>query len=260
MRAGFYEEFPIKENLDKIKLIGFEARLIVASKSLEKFHSIENKIKQYKNKNIKEIIYWPVLGKEEGYWFSAFAKNSALKRAIEELNKNKKPLTIMWDAELPYHKSSILRHLFGYFKNRKLILDFFKNAEKHNIKILTSEYPLESKFFRNLLFGLFLISFDTRKYKNKKIAMLYTSFLKNHSNIGNFLENQVKTGKKYFGNDFAVALGTIASGVNGNEPILSPEELERDLRIIKNNGVSEVVIFRLGGLNKDYIKAIKKHI
>lgn len=260
MKVSFYEEFPTKENLDKIKLIDFEARLIVASNSLNEFHSIENKANQYKNKNIKEIAYWPVLGKEEGYWFSAFTKNSALKRVIEELNENKKPLTIMWDAELPFYKSSILKQLFNYFKNRKLILDFFKNAEKYNIKIMTSEYPLESKFFRNLLFGLFLISFDPKKYKNKKIAMLYTSFLKNHPNIENFLENQIKTGKKYFGNDFAVALGTIAAGVNGNEPILSPEELERDLRIIKNNGVSEVVIFRLGGLNRSYLKAIKKYL
>lgn len=260
MRIGFYEEFPTKENLDRIKLIGFEARLIVASNSLSEFHSIESKVNQYKNKNIKEVAYWPVLGKEEGYWFSAFAKNSALKRVIEELKGNKKPLTLMWDAELPFYKSSILKQLFNYFKNRKLILDFFKNAEKYNIKIMTSEYPLESKFFIKLLFGLFLISFDTRKYKNKKIAMLYTSFLKNHPDIENFLESQIKTGKKYFGNDFIVALGTTAAGVNGNEPILSPEELERDLRIIKNNGVSEVVIFRLGGLNRNYLKAIKKYL
>lgn len=260
MKISFYEEFPAKESLDKIKLIDFPSSLIVAAKSLKEFYSLTNSIKKYNNKNIKEIVYWPVLDKEEGYWFSAFSKNSALKRTINELQQNANPLTIMWDAELPYFKPLILRQSFNYFKNRKIILDFFKNAHKYNIKIFTSEYPLESKFFRNLLFNLFLVSFDPKIYKSRKIAMLYTSFLKNHLNIENFLEKQIKIGKKYFQEDFAVALGTIAVGINGDEPILSPKELDRDLKIMKNSGISEAVIFRLGGLDKGYIKAIKKYI
>ena len=56
-----------------------------------------------------------------------------------------------------------------------------------------------------------------------------------------------------------VALGTIAVGITGNEPILNPEELARDLKIAKNNGINEVVIFRLGGLNKEYVDVIKKY-
>jgi hypothetical protein len=260
MKISLYEEFPTKGNLDKIELIDFPTKLIVAAKSLEEFYQSEYNIKQYKNNNIKEIIYWPILEKEEGYWFSAFTKNSALKRIINELQQNKNSLTIMWDAELPFYKSLILKELFNYFKNREIILDFFKNAEKYNIKILTSEYPLESKFLRNLMFDLFLVSFEPEKYNNKKIAMLYTSFLKNHPNTENFLENQIKIGKKAFGEDFIAALGTIAFGINGNEPILTPEELERDLNIVKNSGVSEVVIFRLGGLNNNYLNVIRKYI
>lgn len=260
MRISFYEEFPTKENLDKIKLINFPTKLIVAAKSLNGFYSIKDLIKKYDNKNIKEIVYWPVLEKDEGYWFSAFSKNSALKRIILELQQNKKPLTIMWDAELPFYKSLILKEVFNYFKNRKIILDFFRNAEKYQIKILASEYPLESRFLRNLLFDLFLISSDTKKYNNKKIAMLYTSFLKNHSDIEKFLEKQIQIGKRQFGKDFMVALGTIATGINGDEPILKPEELERDLKILKKNGISEVVVFRLGGLDKGYVNVIKKHM
>ncbi len=260
MKISFYEEFPTKENLNKIKLINFNSGLIVAAKSLKEFYLIENEVKKYKNKNIKETIYWPVLEKEEGYWFSAFSKNSALKRTIDELKQNRNSLTVMWDAELPVQKSLILREILSYFRNRKMILDFFKNAEKYKIKILTSEYPLESKILRNILFDFFLVSFDPKKYNNKKIAMSYTSFLKNHPNIEGFLEKQVSIGKNIFGDNFIVALGTIAFGVNGNEPILTPEELARDLKIVKNNGINEVVIFRLGGLNKEYIKAIEKYI
>lgn len=258
MNISFYEEFPTKENLDKIRLIDFPTKLIVAAESLNQFNAIKNKINSYKN--IKEMIYWPVLGRHEGYWFSAFAKNSALKRVVNELGQNKRPLTIMWDAEIPIHKSLILKEAINYFKNRRIILDFFKKSDECNIRIFTSEYPLESKFLRNLLFDLFLISFDPKKFKNKKIAMLYTSFLKNHPDIESFLERQISIGKKAFGNDFMVALGTIAAGIGGNEPILKPEELNRDLRIAKNKGVNDVVIFRLGGLNEHYLNVIKKYI
>ena len=260
MKISFYEEFPAKENLDKIKLVNFPTKLIIAGKSLEEFHSIENTIKKYNNKNIKGVIYWPILSKKEGYWFSAFTKNSALKRIINELQQNKEKLTVMWDAEIPIHKSLILKEAVNYFKNRRIISNFFKKAREYNIKILTSEYPLESKFLRNLLHALFLVSFEPKKYKNKKIAMLYTSFLKNHPDIESFLERQIVIGKKTFGNNFMVALGIIAAGINGNEPILKPQELNRDLRIAKNNGINDVVIFRLGGLNKDYLNAIKKYI
>lgn len=257
MKIYFYEEFPTKENLDKIMLVGFRTKLIVAAKSLREFYSVKSAIKKYRN--VKEVIYWPILEKGEGYWFSAFTKNSALKRTTNELQQSKSQLTLMWDAEIPIKKSLIFSQLPYYFKNRRIILDFFKNSEKCNIKILTSEYPLESKFLRSLLFDLFLVSFDTKKYKNRKIAMLYTSFLKGHNNIEHFLENQIKIGKKYFGEDFMVALGTIAAGISGSEPILAPEELERDLRVLKNNGINEAVIFRLGGLNKEYAKAIRKY-
>ena len=62
MKIGFYEEFPTKENLDKIKLIDFSTSLIVAAKNLKEFNLIKNLTKKYKNKNIKEVIYWPILG------------------------------------------------------------------------------------------------------------------------------------------------------------------------------------------------------
>mgnify|MGYP001569101821 CR=1 FL=1 len=76
----------------------------------------------------------------------------------------------------------------------------------------------------------------------------------------NFLEKQIRIGKNYFGNNFVVALGTIAVGINGNEPILSPKELDRDLKIMKSNGISDAVVFRLGGLNKKYIDVIKEYV
>ena len=46
MKITIYEEFPTDENLAKIKLMKFPAKLIVAAKSLKKFYSICKKIKE----------------------------------------------------------------------------------------------------------------------------------------------------------------------------------------------------------------------
>ena len=166
----------------------------------------------------------------------------------------------MWDAELPMLKKSLMfSQLINYSKNKKLILNFFKNSKKYNIEIITSEYPLESKFFRSLLHNLFLISFDPNKYNNEKNVQLYSSFLKKHPNIVRYLEKQIRIGKKLFGNKFIVGLGCIATGILGNEPVLTSKELERDLKIVKELGINEIIIFRLGGLNKEYLKAIKAY-
>ena len=60
--------------------------------------------------------------------------------------------------------------------------------------------------------------------------------------------------------DLQVGLGTIATGILGNEPILSPQKLARDLKEMQELNINEVVIFRLGGLNKKYLQTIKKFL
>ncbi len=70
MIISFFEEFPTKENLGKLKLVTWQTKLYVAAKSVKDFNRIRSTIK---NKHIKEVIYWPVLEKEEGYWISPFS-------------------------------------------------------------------------------------------------------------------------------------------------------------------------------------------
>ena len=67
-------------------------------------------------------------------------------------------------------------------------------------------------------------------------------------------------GLKERGSQFVLGLGTIATGVQGNEPLLSKKSLKRDLTLAKNLGVREVVIFRLGGLNKKYKEVLEEFV
>ena len=100
------------------------------------------------------------------------------------------------------------------------------------------------------------LSFNPDKYNNTKIKMIYTSMHRIFNE--ELIREEIKKYKEHYNEKFIVGLGTIAVGINGNEKILTPEELERDLRICKESGVKEVVIFRLGGLNKEYIKVMNK--
>jgi len=74
------------------------------------------------------------------------------------------------------------------------------------------------------------------------------------------MKKEMAYGVKNFGNRFIAGLGLTAEGIYGNERIISAELLERDLRIAKAEGVKEVIIYRLGGLNKEYMDVIQKFV
>jgi hypothetical protein len=60
--------------------------------------------------------------------------------------------------------------------------------------------------------------------------------------------------------DYAIGLGVLARGILGNEPILSSENLEKDLKFVEDCGFKKVIIFRLGGLNKQYVQVLNKFV
>ena len=100
------------------------------------------------------------------------------------------------------------------------------------------------------------LSFDLKKYKHSVIKMMYSSM---HDFGVPFIEKELRNGVKIYGGRFKVGVGVIAQGV-ANEKLMTPSLLDRDLKLCKKHGVKEVVIFRLGGLNKKYLKVIKRYI
>ena len=91
MQISFFEEFPTKENLAKIKYISFPTKLYIAAQSLGQFQKIK-----IPSKKVKEKIYWPLLKKEEGYWFSPFSKAQAIERILNEIKP--KSISVMIDS------------------------------------------------------------------------------------------------------------------------------------------------------------------
>jgi len=249
MKISFFEEFPTKKNLNKLDLVTWPTTVYVAAKSIKEFDKITSNIK---NKKVT-IGYWPILEKKEGYWLSPFSSRKAVKRVIEEINNYKKPLKIMWDAELPFRHPKLFFRIDNFLTNKPRIKKFFK---QNGNNIYTSEYAMKNRFIE-FLFRKLGVSFSPKKYKNKKIVMYYTSM---HKVVSNILLDNIKRLYKNHGRKLQVGLGTIAVGIHGNEPILKPKQLERDLKDMKRIGIKEVVVFRLGGLNKEYVKVLKKFL
>src|SRR3989344_2270214 len=134
MKIEFYEEFPNKENLKKLKLIKFPTKIFIASKSVSKFQTYEKIAKKYK-KDL-EIAYWPII--KNSYWISPFSNAKDLIELFKELEKIKNFLLI--DLELPLKSrwKMYIKNIFSFNKNKRLIKKFL---EKNKNRITTAQYP-----------------------------------------------------------------------------------------------------------------------
>ncbi len=246
MQISFFEEFCNGKSLSKLELIKFPTKLYLADYSIEGFKQYKKELSKYNN--IKEFIYWPVLNVNEGYWLSPFSKRKALLRLFNKLLNEK--ISILWDAEPPKNRTLIFTQIFKYFKNKKLIKSFFK---KYQGTIYTAESSID-----NWLFKFNLLNFDPKVYNNIPVKMMYSStqiWLTEST-----MKSKIQACKERYGNNFIIGLGLLAKGMGINERILTKEQLERDLKICKELNVKEVVLFRLEGLNEEYLEVIKKYI
>ena len=241
MKIDFYEEFPSEKNLQKLKLIKYSIRLFVTARSVKEFRGLERKVKQIKRDT--EVAYWPIL--KNSYWISPFSNTEDLNGLFNQLNKCNNQILI--DLELPLKKRFIIKNIFNYSKNRKIIKEFL---EKNKQKIITAQFPSSLISFYMKILGL------DYNINLEKSLMWYSSMTPSFMNK-NIKKNLYKLKNK---NNYSISLGTIATGILGDEPILSPNKLEEDLEFVKNADFKKVIIFRLGGLNKDYIKVINKFI
>lgn len=255
MRINFFEEYPTLENLEKAKLINFDSTIFIAAHSLLEFKEFQKLLISISSK--LSVTYWPIL--PNSYWISPFSNTEDLEFFIGETFSNSEPLTILIDLELPLYKNRKLyfKNFFSFYKNRKILKNFFKEAPLHNINIVTAEYP---PFFigARFVYRWLGISFSVFKYKHTQCIMYYTSMMSNK-----FILKLVKNGiirLKKINPNLQLGLGTIATGVLENEPTLLPNFLSKDLEFTQKQNILTVTIFRLGGLNKEYIEKIKKFI
>ena len=246
MQISFFEEFPTAKNLSKLSLINWPIKLYAGAKSVTEFNQIRFTLK---NKHVKEVIYWPLLKKKEGYWISPFSSRSALQRTFKELNGKK--VSVMLDLELHTTKNPglYLTEGLNFFRNRKLIKKFIENYAG---QVYLAEYYPQGKLMELILEFLGL------HYQNKKLNVIKMIYHSMHKFNEEFIFDEMKQGRKERGERFLAAYGTIAKGVQGTEPILPLKQLKKDLELADSAGIKEVIIYRLGGLNRNYANLLKQ--
>ena len=243
MKIEFYEEYPSEETLKKLKLIKFPTKIFLAANSIEKFREYEKLAKSYKN-NL-EVAYWPIV--KNSYWISSFSNPSDLNKLFKELNSIKNDLLIDLEFPLPHQWKMYLKNLSHVNKNKKIIKSFM---EKNKSRITTAEHVFTLWSGISKVFG---ITYDV---DTEKSIMWYSSMRSKSTNKRAKLNlSKIKNKTNY-----SISLGTIATGVLGNEPILSPENLECDLKFVKKQGFSKIIVFRLGGINQEHVKILEKFI
>ncbi len=241
MQINFYEEFPSEKTLEKVKLINWKAKLYLAARGIKQYKKYKQITKKY-NKNIT-TAYWPIL--PQSYWISPFSNTEELKNLFNKLKNFNDNLLI--DLELPIKKSLIIKNFLRYFKNKGLIKKFLENNKN---KITTAQFPssIISFIMKNL--GL---DYDV---KTEKSLMYYSSMMPPYSSQN--IKNHLKKLKNK--SDYSISLGVLTTGITGDENIISPQQLEKDLKFVKDTGFKKVIIFRLEGLNNNYLEKIKKFL
>ncbi len=96
-------------------------------------------------------------------------------------------------------------------------------------------------------------------FPHKRIMMYYTNKL-NKKFLRKMAEKTITNEIKKYGDNFELALRSNALGIFGKNPNMSLDDFKRDFEFAKSKKIHTVTIFRLEGLDKEYLKLIKKFI
>jgi hypothetical protein len=235
MKINFFEEYPTKENLLKAKNLSSGTTVFLAAKSLEEFYILKEELILI-NKDVT-VGYWPIA--KDSYWVSPFSPESELKRIKKEISQINLPVLI--DLELPFFIFKVNWHEINKLSIKKKILkeildfDNVYSYQLPEIPIIKSLYSLLGIYFNN---------------KNKINGLYYFSFLGPLNLL--FKRMSVKAKSK----NESIGIGTIGSGAIGIERNIKYSEFRNRLKIAYDLGFKEIYIFRLGGLNSNYMDSI----
>lgn len=255
MKINFFEEFPTKTNLQKLKLITWSPCVIfLAAPSINDFFDYKKLVRNL-NRSI-EVGWWPIL--KNSYWVSPWSDSQELLRISKELEGFQESTKILIDLEPPIMKKSLFlfaKNSPSFWRNKKIIKALLEQKNGKNIEIFTAELSPLNNWFNLALEKLGLIYPQVENPHYKRLLMLYSSMPLFHPKMKTTAEKIKQKDSR-----IEIGLGVIAKGILGNEPLLPPQSLFNDLSWCKKAGFNEATIFRLGGLNQRYLEVIKKFL
>jgi|GEM_PF-932338 len=263
MRIDFFEPSSSEENLSKAALIDFPSTIYLPASSLEEFRELEKKLHDINP--ILEVAYLPHT--EKSHFISPYSYRYELENLFQDLQKNKqnKTLKVCLDLELPRYDLDaenlipFIKNLIHFRENKKLIKSIFKMANEFNITIFTAECIGKNIFDQILNRNLKGLAYPLNKFPHTKLIMFYSNKLTNRDDDREAMENFLVKNHNRYGDKIQVILGNIGP-TSKTGTIITPQRLDDDLKFFYEHGFKNASIFRLAGLNEDYLRVIKKYV
>lgn len=247
MRLNFFAEYPADGELEYADLLEFPSTIYVAAESVAAYRDYRDDLADV-NPAV-DSAYWALL--DESYWISPFADADELDALFAATADFDDPVFL--DLELPVGRPRLfVKNARDFVANKRQIRTFVRAAEAD---VVTAEYPPVP--VGRHLFGPLGVAFSSTALGHTRCPMYYTSVIPEAvvDRTGDAVEAMVRSDECV-----AVGLGTIATGVFEDESILPPDALARDLQRMADAGAEEVIVFRLGGLDEDYLDVIESFV
>jgi hypothetical protein len=242
IQVGFYEEFPTADRLEKLHQLDFPAHLAVASTSRDEFLQIRRTIEET-YPQIQQVLFWPLLSTEEGYYPGSWSKADGIARLINEASG----LPTLWDLEWPRQ---------GYWfpldwpANRALIDRWLKER-------IVPVHIWRSQAFLGLdarSLSLLGMHFDPIDYPAVYLHLdLYTT---GQGLPDALLRRVLRCGVETYGEHFIPSFGMLDDHEGPTDRFIPAATLRRYLQAARQAGVSEVWLFGANGLNETYLVAL----
>jgi hypothetical protein len=245
MNTIYWCEFPETVNWKELQKIldklNYNIKIYIPCKTIAQYIWWKKELKK-STPNLREVNVWPILEKNEGYWFSGFTSKENINK-LDQFNGTKMKIDlemppINYDYSFYLMIKYILRYLFKKAPNQKHLIKKILKLKKES-NILINEFPLPKFLLKR--WGCY---FPKINGINKNIMSYPTIFPRFY--IFNYIRKEFKKNK-----NISVSLGLIGTGILQKEPIYKNiNKFKKDLTTIKKIGIKNIAIYSLDSILK----------
>jgi hypothetical protein len=244
VRIGLYEEFPSSSRLDKLRQMDFPVSLAIAASSREQFLQLRDAVRRA-YPQVRDVLFWPLLTPDEGYYPGAWSNATAVQRAARETDG----LPVLWDLELPRDPARPSPR--DWWRNR-MFLDAWLRQRTEPTHIWRSSTALG---LDSTLLQLSAFQFDPLRYR--KVSMHLDLYATGDGLPDPLLRRVLRCGVERYGDRFIPSFGVLNDGQAAPDVFVPAATLQRYLRAARQAGVGEVWLFGANGLTGDVVRTLR---
>jgi hypothetical protein len=229
--------------LDKLRQVDFPVELAVAAASRAEFLKLRDSILPA-YPQVREVYFWPVLSRDEGYYTGAWSETSGIQRVAAEAED----LPVLWDLEMPMNRTTLS---FQDWWSNRAFLDRWLRHRTTPVAIWRSNVSMG---LNPLFLRLVSMHFDPLEYPN--VSLHLDLYMTGDGLASDLTARILRCGVEQYGERFIPSLGVLNDG-EGPEHIFVPlATLRRNLQLAREAGVAEVWLFGVNGLNDEYLQVL----